>query len=199
MTNEFILPVERLIEQFAKLPGVGRKSATRYALAVLDLTPASVREFSDVLLDSLTKIKRCRICGNLSESEICSICTDDKREGVICVVEDPRAVMSLERVRDFKGKYHVLGGVLSPMNGVGPDKLRIKELLARIESEDISEIIIATNPTVEGEATAMYLMRLIKPLGVKVSRLAYGVPVGGDIEYADEVTLSRAIEGRREI
>ena len=199
MTNEFILPVERLIEQFAKLPGVGRKSATRYALAVLDLTPDSVREFSDVLLDSLTKIKRCRICGNLSESEICSICADDKREGVICVVEDPRAVMSLERVRDFKGKYHVLGGVLSPMNGVGPDKLRIKELLARIESENISEIIIATNPTVEGEATAMYLMRLIKPLGVKVSRLAYGVPVGGDIEYADEVTLSRAIEGRREI
>ena len=199
MTNEFILPVERLIEQFAKLPGVGRKSATRYALAVLDLTPDSVREFSDVLLDSLTKIKRCRICGNLSESEICSICADDKREGVICVVEDPRAVMSLERVRDFKGKYHVLGGVLSPMNGVGPDKLRIKELLARIDSEEISEIIIATNPTVEGEATAMYLMRLIKPLGVKVSRLAYGVPVGGDIEYADEVTLSRAIEGRREI
>ena len=199
MTNEFILPVERLIEQFAKMPGVGRKSATRYALAVLDLTPDSVREFSDVLLDSLTKIKRCRICGNLSESEICSICADDKREGVICVVEDPRAVMSLERVRDFKGKYHVLGGVLSPMNGVGPDKLRIKELLARIESENISEIIIATNPTVEGEATAMYLMRLIKPLGVKVSRLAYGVPVGGDIEYADEVTLSRAIEGRREI
>ena len=199
MTNEFILPVERLIEQFAKMPGVGRKSATRYALAVLDLTPDSVREFSDVLLDSLSKIKRCRICGNLSESEICSICADDKREGVICVVEDPRAVMSLERVRDFKGKYHVLGGVLSPMNGVGPDKLRIKELLARIESENISEIIIATNPTVEGEATAMYLMRLIKPLGVKVSRLAYGVPVGGDIEYADEVTLSRAIEGRREI
>ena len=199
MTNEFILPVERLIEQFAKLPGVGRKSATRYALAVLDLTPDSVREFSDVLLDSLTKIKRCRICGNLSESEICSICADEKREGVICVVEDPRAVMSLERVRDFKGKYHVLGGVLSPMNGVGPDQLRIKELLARIDSEEISEIIIATNPTVEGEATAMYLMRLIKPLGVKVSRLAYGVPVGGDIEYADEVTLSRAIEGRREI
>lgn len=198
MTSEFILPVERLIEQFAKLPGVGRKSATRYALSVLDLTPDSVREFSDVLLDSLTKIKRCRICGNLSESDICSICADDKREGVICVVEDPRAVMSLERVRDFRGKYHVLGGVLSPMNGVGPDKLRIKELLARIDSEDISEIIVATNPTVEGEATAMYLMRLLKPLGVKVSRLAYGVPVGGDIEYADEVTLSRALEGRRE-
>jgi len=196
--EEFILPLERLIEQFAKLPGVGRKSATRYALAVLDLTPESVREFADVLEDSTTKIKRCAICNNFSEGELCPVCSDEKRESIICVVEDPRAVLSIERVREYKGKYHVLGGVLSPMNKIGPDQLKIKELLHRIDDENINEIIIATNPTVEGETTAMYLMRLIKPLGVKVTRLAYGVPVGGDIEYADAVTLGRAIEGRRE-
>ena len=192
------MPIERLIEQFAKLPGVGRKSATRYALAVLDLTPDSVKEFSKALEDSVTGVKRCRICFNFSESDLCPICADDKRENVICVVEDARAVLSFERVREYRGKYHVLGGVLSPMNRIGPDQLKIKELLSRIDGERISEVIIATNPTVEGETTAMYLTRLLKPLGVKVTRLAYGVPVGGDIEFADAVTLGRAIEGRRE-
>jgi len=196
--NEFILPIERLIEQFAKLPGVGRKTATRYALAVIDLPPESIREFSGVLEDSLKKVKRCRICFNFSEDELCPVCSDDKRENIICVVEDPRAVISIERVREYRGKYHVLGGVLSPMNKIGPDQLKIKELLQRIQDEDIKEVIIATNPTVEGETTAMYLTRLLKPLGIKVTRLAYGVPVGGDIEFADAVTLGRAIEGRRE-
>lgn len=197
--NEYILPLERLIEQFAKLPGVGRKSATRYALSVIGMKPDSVKEFSDVLLDSITKIKRCRICNDLSEGELCPVCSDGTRDNVICVVEDPRAVMSIEKVREYKGRYHVLGGALSPMNKVGPEQLKIKELLSRINNEDIREVIIATNPTVEGEATAMYLMRLIKPLGVRVTRLAYGVPVGADLEYADAVTLGRAIEGRRDI
>lgn len=197
--SEYILPLERLIEQFAKLPGVGRKTATRYAMAVLDLPKESVDAFSEVLLDAKTKIKRCTVCNNLSESELCPVCMDETRTGVLCIVEDPRAVMSIERVREFKGRYHVLGGVLSPMNGIGPEQLKIKELLSRLDKEHITEAIIATNPTVEGETTAMYITRLLKPLGVKVTRLAYGVPVGADLEYADEVTLSRAIEGRREM
>lgn len=196
--NEFILPIERLIEQFAKLPGVGRKTATRYALAAIDLSPESIKEFSEVLEDSIKKVRRCRICFNFSEGEICPVCADEKRDNIICVVEDPRAVLSIERVKEYRGKYHVLCGVLSPMNKIGPEQLKIKELLRRIEDESIREVIIATNPTVEGETTAMYLMRLLRPLGIKVTRLAYGVPVGGDIEYADAVTLGRAIEGRRE-
>lgn len=196
--NEFILPIERLIEQFAKLPGVGRKTATRYALAAIDLPPDSIKEFSEVLEDSIKKVRRCRICFNFSEGEICPVCADEKRDNIICVVEDPRAVLSIERVKEYRGKYHVLCGVLSPMNKIGPEQLKIKELLRRIEKESIREVIIATNPTVEGETTAMYLMRLLRPLGIKVTRLAYGVPVGGDIEYADAVTLGRAIEGRRE-
>ncbi len=197
--SEYILPLEQLIEQFAKLPGVGRKTATRYAMALLEWPGEAVDAFSGALLDAKAKIKRCRICNNISESELCPICSDDTRQGVLCIVEDPRAVMSIERVRDFKGKYHVLGGVLSPINGVGPEQLKIKELLQRIEKENITEVIVATNPTVEGETTAMYVTRLLKPFGIKVTRLAYGVPVGADLEYADEVTLTRAIEGRREI
>ncbi len=197
--SEYILPLERLIEQFAKLPGVGRKTATRYAMAYLDWSKESVDTFSDVLNEAKTKIKRCVVCNNFSENDLCPICMDATREAVLCVVEDPRAVMSLERVREYKGRYHVLGGVLSPMNGIGPEQLKIKELLSRLDKENITEVIVATNPTVEGETTAMYLMRLLKPLGVKVTRLAYGVPVGADLEYADEVTLSRAIEGRREL
>lgn len=196
---EYILPLERLIEQFGRLPGVGRKTATRYALAVLDWDPAKAEDFSKAVLEAKSKIRRCKICNNICEDEICPICQDTAREGVICVVQDARAVMAIERVRDYRGKYHVLDGVLSPMNGVGPDQLRIKELLARLNSEDVREIIIATNPTVEGEATALYLSRLLRPLGIKITRLAYGVPVGADLEYADEVTLSRSLDGRREI
>ena len=197
--SEYILPLERLIEQFGKLPGVGRKTATRYALSLIDWQGESIDAFSDALLDAKNKIRRCCVCNNISDSELCSVCKDESREGILCIVEDARAVMSIERVREYKGKYHVLGGVLSPMNGIGPEKLKIKELLARLDKEDITEVIVATNPTVEGETTAMYLMRLLKPLGIKVTRRAYGVPVGADLEYADEVTLFRALEGRREL
>ena len=196
--SEYILPLERLVEQFGKLPGVGRKTATRYALAILDLDREKAEELADAIIDAKRRIKRCRICNNICEGDVCDVCMDENREPIICVVEDARAVMSIERVRDYRGKYHVLGGVISPVNGVGPDQLKIKELLARVNNEAIKEIIIATNPTIEGEATAMYLTRLLKPFDIKISRLAYGIPVGADLEYADEVTLSRALEGRRE-
>lgn len=197
--SEFVAPLERLIEQFGKLPGVGRKTATRYALALLDLDENKACELADAIIDAKHRIKRCKVCNNISLGDLCEICEDDDREPIICVVEDARAVMSIERVRDYHGKYHVLGGVISPVHGVGPDQLKIKELLSRVCSEDIREIIIATNATVEGEATAMYITRLLAPFEVKVSRLAYGIPVGADLEYADEVTLFRAIDGRREI
>lgn len=197
--SEYILPLERLVEQFGKLPGVGRKTATRYALAVLDLDCEKAEELADAIIDAKRRIKRCRICNNICEGDVCDVCMDESREPIICVVEDARAVMSIERVRDYRGKYHVLGGVISPVNGVGPEQLKIKELLARVNNEEIKEIIIATNPTIEGEATAMYLTRLLKPFDIKISRLAYGIPVGADLEYADEVTLFRAIDGRREM
>ncbi len=197
--SEFVQPLERLIEQFGRLPGVGRKTATRYALAILDLDEDKALELSDAIIDAKRKIKRCRICNNICEGDICDICADDTRAPIICVVEDARAVMSIERVRDFRGRYHVLDGVISPMNGVGPEQLKIRELLERINNENISEVIVATNPTIEGEATAMYLTKLLAPFEIKVSRLAYGIPVGADLEYADEVTLFRALDGRREI
>jgi recombination protein RecR len=197
--SEFIAPLEELIEGFARLPGVGRKSATRYALSVLDMCDEDVVSFAASIAGAKSKIKKCRICGNFTDSDVCPVCNDTERSSIICVVEDVRALMSIEKVREYRGRYHVLGGVLSPMNGVGPDQLNISTLLSRISEENISEIIIATNPTVEGEATAMYLTKLLTPLGVKTSRLAYGVPVGADIEYTDAVTLLRAIDGRREL
>ena len=197
--SEFIAPLESLIEGFARLPGVGRKSATRYALAVLDMNDEDVLAFADSLSGAKTRIKKCKVCGNFTDTELCPVCEDTERLPIICVVEDVRALMSIERVREYRGRYHVLGGVLSPMNGVGPDQLNISSLLSRISSEGITEIIVATNPTVEGEATAMYLTKLLTPLGVKTSRLAYGIPVGADLEYTDAVTLLRALDGRREI
>lgn len=196
---EFIAPLEELIEGFARLPGVGRKSATRYALSVLDMSDDDINAFANALSDAKTRIKRCRICGNFTDTDICPVCEDSGRSPIICVVEDVRALMSIEKVREYRGKYHVLGGVLSPMNGIGPDQLNISSLLSRIQSENIGEVIIATNPTVEGEATAMYLTKLLSPLGVKTSRLAYGIPVGADLEYTDAVTLLRALDGRREL
>lgn len=196
---EFIAPLEELIEGFARLPGVGRKSATRYALSVLDMCDEDVASFADALSGAKARIKKCSVCGNFTDVDICSICMDGERERLICVVEDVRALMSIEKVREYKGRYHVLGGVLSPMNGIGPDQLSISSLLSRIGKENITEVIIATNPTVEGEATAMYLTKLLSPLGVKTSRLAYGVPVGADLEYTDAVTLLRALDGRREL
>ena len=187
-----------LAEQFGRLPGVGRKSALRMAYAVLDLDEEDAVEFSQAIVEAKRKIHLCPICQNLTDREVCSVCEDEDRDrSVICVVEDARAVMSVEKVREYRGLYHVLHGVISPVNGITPDKLKLKELLVRLD-ESVKEVIVATNPTVEGEATAMYISRLIKPLGVKVTRLAYGVPVGADLEYADEVTLFRALEGRRD-
>lgn len=196
---DYILPLEQLIEQFAKLPGVGRKTASRYALSLIDWSEEQAQTFAETIISARSRIGRCKVCNNLCEGDLCKICRDDSREAVICVVEDARAVMSLERVRDYRGKYHVLGGVLSPMNGIGPDQLAIGSLLARLNNEAIEEVIVATNPTVEGEATALYLTKLLKPMDIKVTRLAYGVPVGADLEYADAVTLFRALDGRREL
>ncbi|MBQ8288492.1 MAG: recombination protein RecR [Clostridia bacterium] len=196
---DYILPLEQLIEQFARLPGVGRKTASRYALSLIDWSDESARTFAETILSARSRIGRCKVCNNLCEGDTCNVCKDTSRDPVICVVEDARAVMSLERVRDYRGRYHVLGGVLSPMNGIGPDQLAIDSLLARLNTEEIEEVIVATNPTVEGEATALYLQKLLKPLDIKVTRLAYGVPVGADLEYADAVTLFRALDGRREL
>ena len=187
-----------LAEQFGRLPGVGRKSAMRMAYSVLDLPEEEAEAFAEAIIDAKRKIHLCPVCQNLTDRELCSVCDDpDRDRSVICVVEDARAVMSVEKVREYRGLYHVLHGVISPVNGITPDKLKLKELLARLD-ENVTEVIVATNPTVEGEATAMYISRLIKPLGIKVTRLAYGVPVGADLEYADEVTLFRALEGRRD-
>ena len=202
MPSYHIAPLSRLIDQFERLPGIGSKSAQRLAYYVLGLSDEGVKELSDAILDAHKKIHYCKVCCNLTDEELCPICRNPARDrSVICVVEDPRDVIALERTREFNAVYHVLHGVISPLNGVGPDQLCIKELLARIgdKEQNVKEVIMATNPTVEGEATAMYISRLLKPLGVRVTRLAYGIPVGGDLEYADEFTLTRALEGRSEI
>ena len=198
MAAESLPALETLISNFKRLPGIGHKTAVRMALSVLDFTNEDAASFANAIMEAKEKIVPCKICGNISEGGECDVCTDSKRDrSVICVVEDPRAVMAIEKVREFKGLYHVLGGVISPINGIGPDELNIKSLLSRLDGVD--EVIIATNPTVEGETTAMYISKLVKTLGVKTSRLAYGVPVGADLEYSDEVTLFRAIEGRRDL
>jgi len=197
---EYIESLRVLTEKFGRLEGVGKKTAMRMAFSVLELDLEEAEEFANAILDAKRKIHLCPICQNLTDKEICSICADETRNrSQVCVVTDARAVMSMEKVREYRGTYHVLHGVISPMNGVTPHQLKIKELLKRVEEENIEEVIVATNPTVEGEATAMYLSRLLRPIGIQVTRLAYGVPVGADLEYADEVTLFRALEGRREI
>lgn len=196
--TEYLPPLEKLIEQFRKLPGVGRKSAVRMAFSVLDLSDEAAEAFSGAITNAKSQIKHCAICHNLSVDDICPICADTARDhALICVVEDAKAILAFEKVRGFRGVYHVLGGVISPINGITPDKLAISDLIKRVH-EGVREVIIATNPTVEGETTATYISSLLKNSGITVSRLAYGIPVGGDIEYADEVTLNRAIEGRRE-
>ena len=188
-----------LAEQFARLPGVGRKSAERMAYAVLEYAPEDIEKFTSAMTEAKRKIHRCPICQNLTDREICPVCADSSRDRTsICVVEDARAVMAFEKVRTFRGVYHVLHGLISPMSGITPDALTLRELLARLEDESVKEIIVATGATVEGEATAMYLARLLQPLGIKVTRLAHGIPFGGALEYADEITLSRALEGRRD-
>lgn len=197
---EYILPLQKLIEEFCRLSGVGQKTATRYAFAVLDMEEEDARSFAEAIIAAKRDIKKCEICGNLSDKPICHICSDASRDrSVVCVVEDAKTVMAVEKVKEFRGTYHVLDGAISPMDGVTPDDLRIKELLTRIATGEIREIIIATNPNIEGETTAMYLSKLITPLGIRVTRLAYGIPVGADLEYADEVTLLRALDGRRDI
>ena len=193
--------LEHLTEQFAKLPGVGRKSAQRLAFFVLSLPEEDAREFADAIIAAKTAISLCPVCLNFTEGEgSCAICRSPKRDpGVVCVVADPKDVIALERSREYEGRYHVLHGVISPMNHVGPDDLHVKELVERVASGEVREVIMATNPDTEGEATAMYLARLLRPFGVKITRLAYGIPVGGHLEYADDATLMRALEGRREM
>ena len=197
---EYIESLQRLAEHFGRLEGVGKKTAMRMAFSVLELEMEEAELFAASILDAKQRIHLCPICQNLTDKEICGICADENRDhGLVCVVTDAKTVIAMEKVREFKGVYHVLHGLISPMNGITPDHLKIKELLARVGEGEIDEVIVATNPTVEGEATAMYLSKLLRPLGVKVTRLAYGVPVGADLEYADEVTLFRALEGRREV
>ena len=198
MAGYNVATLAKLIEQFERMPGIGHKTAQRLAFYVLNLTKQQAEEFSATILSAHEKIKQCICCCNLAEDELCPICKNEGRDkSVICVVEDPRDVFAFERTHEFEGTYHVLHGVISPMNGVGPEDITIKELLARMADGVVQEVIMATNPTVEGEATAMYISRLLKPMGITVSRLAYGVPVGADLEYADEVTLTKALEGRR--
>jgi len=195
-----VAPLMRLIEQFERLPQIGHKTAQRLAFYVLGMPDGQAEKFADAIIDARTKIHTCSCCQNLTDEEKCQICSDDGRDkSMVCVVEHPQDVMAFERTREYNGLYHVLHGSISPLDGIGPEQIRIKELMSRLSSAEITEIIMATNPTVEGEATASYISRLLKPMGVKVTRLAYGIPVGGDLEYADEVTLSRALEGRNEI
>ena len=192
--------IEKLIESFERLPSIGHKTAVRLAFHMLDLSKEETEEFINSIINAKEKLKYCSNCYNISDTDPCPICSSPKRDNsVICVVEDVRDVMAMERTHEFKGVYHVLHGTISPMNGIGPEDIKIKELLNRIANNDIKEKIIATNPRVEGEATAIYLSKIIKPLGIKVTRIAHGIPVGGDLEYTDEVTLSKALEGRREL
>ncbi|AYD39077.1 recombination protein RecR [Clostridium fermenticellae] len=191
--------IEKLIEEFAKLPGIGYKTAQRLTFYVLNLPQEEVREFADALIKARGTIKYCSVCGNFTDTDPCAICSNPNRDkSVICVVEQPKDIIAMEKVREFNGLYHVLHGNISPMAGRGPDDIKLKELVRRMNGE-IKEVIVATNPNVEGEATAMYISKILNPLGVKVTRIAHGVPVGGDLEYADEVTLSKALEGRTEI
>ena len=200
MANNNIIPLTELISQFERLPGIGKKTAQRLAYSILEQPPEVAEKFADALTNARKKIHFCKVCQGFTDMEVCNICSDQTRNhSQICVVAEPKDIMAFERTREFCGLYHVLHGVISPLEGITPDSLRIKELMARLSDNTVSEIIMATNPTVEGEATASYISRLVKPMGVKVTRLAYGIPVGSDLEYADEFTLARALEGRNEI
>ena len=190
--------VQDLIDELGRLPGVGPKSAQRIAFHLLAADPTDVRRLAHVLTEVKDKIRFCRTCGNVAEDDQCRICRDTRRDlSVICVVEEPKDVLAIEKTREFRGRYHILGGAISPIEGIGPDDLRVKELMTRLADGEVTELILATDPNLEGEATATYLARLVKPMGMRVTRLASGLPVGGDLEYADEVTLGRAFEGRR--
>ncbi len=192
--------IEKLIEAFERLPSIGNKTAARLAFHILDASEEETNEFINAITNAKKNLKYCSVCFNISDTEPCNICGNPARDhSIICVVEDVRDVVAMERTHEFKGVYHVLHGSISPMNGIGPDDIKIKELLARLMEGEVKELILATNPRVEGEATAMYISKLVKPLGVKVTRIAHGIPVGGDLEYTDEVTLGKALEGRREL
>ena len=196
----FPASLENLIDKFAALPGIGKKSAQRLAFYVLSLPDDEAKSLADAITTAKSSVHCCKICQNLTEGEVCQICASDRRDkSTICVVSEPRDVLSIERGREYNGTYHVLHGVISPMNGVGPDDIRIRELMSRLASGEVKEVVLATNPDVEGEATAAYISRLIKPLGIRVTRIAHGVPVGGELEYTDEITLMRAFQGRREV
>jgi recombination protein RecR len=197
---DYPAPLARLIDELSKMPTVGPKTAQRLAFHILRLTPEEARALAEAILDVKERMRYCSTCFTITDIDPCSTCVNPARAGsVLCVVEDPRDVIALERTREFRGKYHVLHGAISPLDGIGPDELKIPELVARVRAGGVEEVIVATNPRVEGEATAIYLARLLKPLGVRVTRIAHGLPVGGDLEYADEVTLARALEGRRDL
>lgn len=198
--KQYPRPLAKLIGELSKLPGIGYKTAQRLAFHILSLEDSEAQGLADAIAEAKREMKYCSVCGNLTDQDPCLICSDkSRRDDVICVVESPKDVAAMERIKDFNGLYHVLHGVISPMDGVGPEDINLKTLIARLQQTDVKELIVATNPNIEGEATAMYIARLIKPAGIKVTRIAHGLPVGGDLEYADEVTLLKAVEGRREL
>ena len=200
MSSVYEGPVQTLIDELGRLPGVGPKSAQRIAFYLLKLAPEDANRLARAIVEAKERVSFCRRCFNIADGELCAYCRDDRRDpSQLCVVEEPRDIVAVERTHEFRGRYHVLQGAISPIEGIGPEQLRIKELLARVSDEGVKEVILATNPNIEGEATAMYLAKLLKPLGLRVTRIASGLPVGGDLEYADEVTLGRALEGRREV
>ncbi|MEZ5177117.1 MAG: recombination mediator RecR [Acidimicrobiales bacterium] len=200
MAGAYAGPVQDLIDELGRLPGVGPKSAQRIAFHLLKLPREDALRLSRSIVEAKDRVAWCQRCFNLSEGELCGICADDRRDGtLLCVVEEPKDLVAVEKTGEYRGRYHVLQGAISPIEGIGPDQLRVKELLARLDPEGVTEVILCTNPNIEGEATAMYLGRLLTPLGIKVTRIASGLPVGGDLEYADELTLGRALEGRREL
>ncbi|MGN7410567.1 MULTISPECIES: recombination mediator RecR [unclassified Sporosarcina] len=193
-------PISKLIDSFMKLPGIGPKTAGRLAFFVLSMKEDTVLDFAKALVDAKRNLRFCSVCGHITDIDPCHICQDQSRDrSLICVVQDPKDVIAMEKMRDYKGLYHVLHGAISPMDGVGPEDINVPDLLKRLQDEEVEELILATNPTIEGEATAMYISRLVKPSGIPTSRIAHGLPVGGDLEYADEVTLSKALEGRRQL
>jgi len=193
-------PLTKLIAELSKLPGIGGKTAQRLAFHILSLSDEEADALAEAIKEAKHSMHYCSVCGNLTDVDPCPVCSDETRDhSLICVVEDPKDVSAMERIREYKGVYHVLNGAISPIDGIGPDDINLRSLIVRLQSEDVKEIILATNPNIEGEATAMYIAKLIKPSGIKVSRIAHGIPVGGDLEYADEVTLSKALEGRREL
>jgi recombination protein RecR len=200
VASPFEGPVQSLVDELGRLPGIGPKSAQRIAFYLLKAAPEDAKRLARAVVEAKERVSWCRRCFNFAEGELCVYCRDDRRDSsLLCVVEEPRDIVAVERTQEYRGRYHVLLGAISPIEGIGPDQLKVKELLARVNDEGVEEVILATNPNIEGEATAMYLARLLKPLGLRVTRIASGLPVGGDLEYADEVTLSQALEGRREM